>query len=45
MMGVDNKKENRAAVSRVMLGKSPALIVIPEQETPGKRAMACAVPM
>lgn len=33
--GTDNKKENRAEVSRVKPRKRPAVIVIPEREVPG----------
>lgn len=45
MIGVDNRKENLAAVSLVRFLKRPAVIVIPDLETPGIRAIAWAVPI
>ena len=41
--GVDSRKENRAAASRVILRHNPATIVMPERDTPGKSARACAL--
>ena len=35
IMGVDNKNENRTAPSLVNPVNNPAVIVIPERETPG----------
>ena len=43
--GSDNKNENRAAVSRDMPAKSPAVIVTPERDEPGTSASACARPV
>ena len=43
--GADNKKENRAAWSRLRFKKSPSPIVAPERETPGIMARACARPI
>ena len=44
MMGVESRKEKRAAVSRFILRKRPAVMVTPERETPGITASACATP-
>ena len=38
MMGVDRRKENRAAASLVSPRKQPAVMVTPERETPGMMA-------
>src|SRR6478736_9075474 len=43
--GVDNKNEKRVAASRVNPRNNPAVIVIPERETPGHSARAWAEPM
>ena len=45
IIGVDNRKENRAASSRVSPKKSPLAMVMPERETPGIIANACERPM
>ena len=44
MIGTSRRNERRAAASRVSPRKRPALIVIPERETPGARARLCASP-
>ena len=40
MIGVDSRKENRAAPSRVSPRTSPVEMVIPDRETPGMIARA-----
>ncbi len=45
MIGVDNKNENLAAPSLVTPINNPAVIVIPERETPGIIASAWDIPM
>ncbi len=44
MMGIANRNENLEAVSRVMPRNRPAVMVTPEREVPGTRAMAWAMP-
>jgi len=39
-IGIDSKKENLAAVSRFNPRHIPAIIVMPEREVPGIKAMA-----
>ena len=45
MTGMDIKKENFAISSLSLPHKSPAEIVLPEREMPGKTAKPCATPM
>ena len=45
IIGIDSKKENRAAAFRVNPKAKPAVIVTPEREVPGISAMACAHPI
>jgi len=44
MTGVESRNENQAADPLVRFLKSPAVLAIPEQETPGIRAIALATP-
>ena len=43
--GIDIKKENFNAFFSFNPTKSPEEIVIPERDTPGKSASACAIPV
>ena len=43
--GVERRKENLVAASRVNPRNRPVVIVMPERDTPGKSAKACALPM
>src|SRR5580692_3795709 len=43
--GADRRNEKRVAASRVKRRKRPAVIVMPERDTPGQRASAWAVPI
>src|SRR6266478_516291 len=43
--GAESKNENRVAASRVKFRNSPAVMVIPERDTPGHNATACATPI
>ena len=45
MVGMESRKEKRAAVVRFMPSASPAVMVMPERDVPGISAMACASPM
>ena len=45
MMGVESKKENLAAASRVRPRARPAVMVTPERDTPGMMAKAWERPM
>ena len=45
IMGIDIKKENRAALGRSRTRTSPPVIVAPEREIPGNRARICAIPI
>ena len=45
IIGVDNKKENLAALDLVSPSKSPAVMVMPDRETPGIIASICARPI
>ena len=44
IIGIDIKKEKRAAAFRVNPSIKPAVIVMPEREVPGISANACAKP-
>ena len=44
MIGSDSRNENRAAASLVSPTARPAVIVIPDRDTPGWRARAWATP-
>ncbi len=44
MIGIDNRNENRAAAARSSFNSRPAVIVTPDLDTPGCRAIACATP-
>ncbi len=43
--GIDSRNEKRAAASRLSPRNSPAVIVAPDRDTPGTRAIACAKPI
>jgi len=43
--GADSKKENLAASSLFNLRPKPAIMVMPERDTPGIKATACAKPI
>ena len=45
VIGIDSRKLNRVAAGRVKPSNSPAVNVIPDRETPGANARACAHPM
>src|SRR5688572_26674749 len=45
IVGTDNRKENRAAVSRLSPQNSAAVMVTPEREVPGMTANICARPI
>ncbi len=45
MIGNDIRKENFVTSSFLFPHKSPALIVVPDLDTPGKTAKPCATPM
>ena len=45
MIGVDIRKENRAASSLVSVKKRAVVIVLPERDTPGIIAKACERPI
>ena len=45
IIGAPRRNEKRVAATWSRLLKSPAAIVIPDRDVPGKRAMAWAQPM
>ena len=45
IVGIANKKEKRAATSRLNPNANPMVKVIPEREVPGTNASICAQPM
>ena len=45
MVGMDNRRESRAAVIRSYPRKRAALIVTPERDAPGMSAQICAAPI